>query len=604
MKRIQRTIEQLESRRLMASDWQNLALIRDVDSSGLVTSLDALILVNTINKSGIRDLPPRPVASTEPYCDVNGDGSLTPLDVLAVINAINALDNRQPTIVGGLTPDSDPNNNGVVLVDRVAIRGQTLAKSSVKFSIESKNDSVTTVVADDQGGFTFDLLVAQGMQTVRMKATDDLGRQSELKLDVRRGNTIQDWNAAALDIVRQWTTTSNDPYPNRIVPSQPPMVARNLAMIQTAMFDAANAVTGKYMGYVFQTTPQPNASENSAAASAAFEVAKALYSANDELAVWQASLNETLSQETDTTARDSGVSLGKLAAQAILAARNNDGSESKSNYTSTNATGQWQRTFPDYLPSLLAQWPNVKPFALTSASEFRSAPPPALDSPEYAAAVDQVMQNGGFQSNQRTAEQTEIALFWADGGGTATPPGHWNRIATDLTLAKQTNLLETARTFALMNIAMADAGIACWDAKYHHDVWRPIDAIRQADQDGNAATTSDSSWIPLLKTPPFPTYTSGHSTFSGAASTVLASLFGDATPFESQTDGHLAPEQRPLDASQIVTRQFDSFTQAAEEAGMSRIYGGIHFSFDNTAGLQLGREVGAATLARLLHPNP
>ena len=602
MKRIQRTIERLESRHLMASDWQNHLLIRDVDHSGLVTPLDALIVVNAINKSGIRNLPPRSIETNEPSCDVNGDGSLTPLDVLVVINAINRLNDHQPAIVGGMSPESDPNNNGVVLTDRVAIRGQTLAKSSVKFSIESKNDSITTIISDDQGMFTFDLPVAEGLQTVRMKATDDLGRQAELKLDVRRGNTIQDWNAAALDIVRQWSTFSNDPYPNRIVTAQPPMVARNLAMIQTAMFDAANAVTGKYTGYVFQTTRQPNASENAAAASAGYEVAKVLYSASDELAVWQASLSETLSQEADATARDSGVSLGKLAAQAILAARNDDGSQSKSNYTPTNSTGLWQRTFPDYLPPLLAQWPNVKPFALTSAREFRSAPPPALDSPEYAAAVDQVMRNGGYQSSQRTAEQTEIALFWADGGGTATPPGHWNRIATDLTLAKQINLLETARTFALMNIAMADAAIASWDAKYHYDVWRPIDAIRQADQDGNAATTSESTWIPLLKTPPFPAYTSGHSTFSGAASTVLASLFGDATSFDSQTDGHAAPEQRPLDASQIVTRHFDSFTQAAEEAGLSRIYGGIHFNFDNTAGLRIGRQVGTATMARLLPP--
>lgn len=604
MKRIQRIIEQLESRQLLASDWQNLALIRDVDRSGLVTSLDALIVINEINASGIRVLEPRPVTSTEPHCDVNGDGSLTPLDVLSVINAINALENRQPLVVGGLTPDSDPNSNGVVLVDRVAIRGQTLAKSSVSVSIESKNDWVATVVADDQGMFHFDLPIDQGIQLVRMTATDDLGRHSELKVEVRRGNTIQDWNAVTLNIVRQWTTTSNDPYLNRIVPSQPPMVARNLAMIQTAMFDAANAVTGKYTGYVFQTTPQPNASENAAAASAAFEVAKALYRAPDELAVWQASLNETLSQETDAAARDAGVSLGKLAAQAILAARTNDGSQSKSNYAPTNAAGHWQRTFPDYLPPLLAQWPSLKPFALTSASEFRPAPPPALDSPQYAAAVDQVMRSGGHQSSQRTVEQTEIALFWADGGGTATPPGHWNRIATDVTLAKQTNLLETARTFALMNIAMADAGVASWEAKYHYDVWRPIDAIRQADQDGNAATTSESNWIPLLKTPPFPAYTSGHSTFSGAASTVLASLFGDATSFESQTDGHLAPEQRPLEESQIVTRNFVSFSQAADEAGMSRIYGGIHFNFDNTAGLELGREVGEATLARLLHAKP
>ena len=601
MKRIQRIFEQLESRQLLASDWQNIALIRDVDRSGLVTPLDALILINAINATGIRDLPPRPVASNEPYCDVNGDGSLTPLDVLTVINAINAFENRQPTIVGGLTPDSDPNNNGVVLVDRVAIRGQTLANSFVKFSIESKIDLVTTVVADAQGVFNFDLPLAHGMQTVRVQATDDLGRESELRLDIRRGNTIQNWNAAALDIVRQWTTTSNDPYPNRIVPSQPPMVARNLAMIQAAMFDAANAVTGKYTGYVFQTAPQPNASESAAAASAAFEVAKVLYSASDERAVWQASLGETLNQETNVEARDLGVSLGKLAAQAILAARANDGAQSKSNYTLTNAVGHWQRTFPDYLPPLLAQWPSVKPFAIASASEFRPVPPSALDSPEYAAAVDQVMRIGGYQSSQRTADQTEIALFWADGAGTATPPGHWNRIATDVTLAMKTNLLETARTFALMNIAMADAGIASWDAKYHYDLWRPIDAIRHADQDGNAATTSESTWIPLLKTPPFPTYTSGHSTFSGAASTVLASLFGDATPFESQTDGHLAPEQRPLDASQIVTRHFDSFSQAADEAGLSRIYGGIHFNFDNTAGLQLGREVASAAMARLLH---
>ena len=604
MKRRQRTIEPLESRRLMASDWQNHLLIRDVNQSGLVTPLDVLILVNEINGSGIRILPPRPITSTEPFFDVNGDGSLTPLDVLVVINAINSLTDRQPNIVGGMSPESDPNNNGVVLTDLVKIRGQTLALATFKVSIDGNSDSVTTVVADDQGLFTFDLPVMQGLQTVRMKTADELGRQAELKLDIRRGNTIQDWNAASLDIVRQWSTFSNDPYTNRIVTAQPPLVARNLAMIQTAMFDAANAVTGKYTGYLFQTAPLQNASENAAAASAGYEVAKALYHDSDEVAVWQASLSETLNQETDATARELGVSLGKLAAQSILAARNNDGVQSNSSYTPTNAAGHWQRTFPDYLPPLLAQWPNVKPFAMISASEFRPAPPPMLDSPEYAASVDQVMQLGGYQSSQRTAQQTEIALFWADGGGTATPPGHWNQITADVTLAKQTNLLDTARTFALINIAMADAGIAAWDAKYHYDVWRPIDAIRQADQDGNASTTSESTWIPFLKTPPFPTYTSGHSTFSGAASTVLASLFGDNTSFDSQSDGHSAPEQRPLDASQIVSRHFDSFSHAAEEAGLSRIYGGIHFNFDNTAGLQLGREVGTVTMARLLHPKP
>jgi len=165
------------------------------------------------------------------------------------------------------------------------------------------------------------------------------------------------------------------------------------------------------------------------------------------------------------------------------------------------------------------------------------------------------------------------------------------------------HLLETARTLALLNIAMADAGIASWEAKYHYDVWRPADAIRQADQDGNAETQGDPTWIPLLKTPPFPAYTSGHSTFSGAASTVLTHLFGSDVPFESTSDGHLAAEQRPLDPAQIVTRRFNSFEAAAEEAGLSRIYGWIHFYFDNTAGILLGDRVGAAAVSRLFLRN-
>lgn len=173
-----------------------------------------------------------------------------------------------------------------------------------------------------------------------------------------------------------------------------------------------------------------------------------------------------------------------------------------------------------------------------------------------------------------------------------------------VTLRRATNLLETARAFALLNVAIADAGIASWDAKYAYELWRPIDAIRQADEDTNALTASDSDWMPLLKTPPFSAYTSGHSTFSGAASAVLAALFGDQTSFSSRSDAHSAPEQRPLAPSQIVTRHFDSFSQAAEEAGISRIYGGIHFQFDNTAGIALGKQVGEAVLSRILQPVP
>ncbi len=582
----------------MAGDWQNASLMRDVDNSTLVTPLDVLLLINNLNSEGPRELPTRSEHTGDPFYDVNGDNFLTPLDALIVINAINNFGDRQPTVVGGLAPASDPNNNGVVLSSNVTINGQSLANSIVSVSLDASDSIPRSIVADTEGRFTVQLSVAEGLQTVRLSARDDLGRQSNKTLEIRRGNTIQDWNASALDIVRQWTTTSNDPYQGRIVTAQPPLVARNLAMIHAAMFDAANAVTGQYHAYRVSLPPQVGASPSAAAAAAAFEVAKSLYSAVDEIAVWQASLDETLAQMPDATAKNLGIALGQRVGQAILADRVNDGSKGSSTYAPTTEAGKWLRTFPDYLPPLLSQWPKVKPFALASGDEFRPAPPPTMDSPEYATAVDEAMRLGGFQSSQRTVEQTEIALFWADGGGTATPPGHWNSIATDVTLKRGTSLLETARTFALLNIAMADAGIAAWDAKYHYDLWRPIDAIRQADQDGNAGTLGDSSWIPLLKTPPFPTYTSGHSTFSGAASVVLTSLYGNDFAFDSQSDGHLAAEQRPLDPSQIATRHFASFNQAAEEAGLSRIYGGIHFNFDDTAGRHLGNQVGEAVLNR------
>ncbi|AMV33730.1 PAP2 superfamily protein [Pirellula sp. SH-Sr6A] len=600
MKHRLRTIEQLESRDLLASDWQNTGLLCDVDQSSLVTPQDVLMLINSINSEGSRELSPRSQHSTTPLYDVDGDRWVTPLDPLMVINSINRYQGIQATVVGGVAPASDPNNNGVVLSPSITIQGQTLANSVVTVSVLGDDSVSQSMTSDGEGRFSAALSLSRGLQTVRLSARDELGRQSTQTLEVRRGNTIQDWNASVLNIVRQWTTTSNDPYPGRIVTAQPPMVARNLAMIHSAMFDAANAVTGQYEGYRVDLSEQTDASESAAAAAAAFEVAKSLYSAVDEIAVWQASLQETLVQIPDGPAKTLGVALGQRVGQAILADRVNDGMKSSSIYEPSSAVGAWRRTFPDYLPPLLPQWPNVKPFALERGDSLRPEPPPSITSVEYQTAVDEVMRMGGFHSSERTTEQTEIALFWADGGGTATPPGHWNSIATDVTIEQSTDLIETARTFALLNIAMADAGIASWDAKYYYGVWRPIDAIRQADQDGSTDTQRDPTWIPLLKTPPFPSYTSGHSTFSGAASAVLTHLFGNHVSFYSQSDGHGAAEQRPLDPRQIVTRHFTSFSEAAEEAAQSRIFGGIHFQFDDLAGRNLGEQIGAFVTERLL----
>ena len=355
----------------MAGDWQNASLRRDVDNSSLVTPLDVLLLINSLNIEGTRELPSRSQHSDDPFYDVDGDQWLSPLDPLIVINAINSLSDRQPTVVGGLAPASDPNNNGVVLSANVVINGQTLASSIVTVSLDRSESIPYLVVANDQGRFTVQLPLAEGLQTVRLSARDDLGRNSDKTFDVRRGNTIQDWNASALDIVRQWTTTSNDPYQGRIVTSQPPLVARNLAMIHAAMFDAANAVSGQYQAYRVSLPLQIGASPSVAAAAAAFEVAKSLYSAVDAIAVWQASLNETLAQVPDGTAKTLGIELGRRVGQTILADRVNDGAKGSSTYAPTTEVGKWRRTFPDYLPPLLSQWPKVNPFALTSSDEFR-----------------------------------------------------------------------------------------------------------------------------------------------------------------------------------------------------------------------------------------
>jgi membrane-associated phospholipid phosphatase len=371
-------------------------------------------------------------------------------------------------------------------------------------------------------------------------------------------------------------------------------------MIHVAAFDAMNAIEQRFTEYLDVLPDVPvGASSQAAALNAAFTVSAALYGDADELALWKASLAEGLATLPDDARRPIGLKFGSDVGLMLLQTRANDGAKASVVYQADTTPGHWNRTYPDHLPPLLPQWPAVRPFVVSDVGDLRPVAPPNLGSQEYADAVDQVMRLGGLNSSERTAEQSEIALFWADGGGTATPPGHWNRIAADVSMTQHLDSLENARMYALLNLAMADAGIASWDSKYAYNLWRPIEAIRRAEEDGNASTLADASWLPLLKTPPFPSYTSGHSTFSGAAATVLTAIFGDSTAFGSSTDPQDAPSQRPIAEDLVIIRFFDSFWQAAEEAGMSRIYAGIHFSFDNAAGLSLGRQVGRDVLSRM-----
>jgi hypothetical protein len=205
-----------------------------------------------------------------------------------------------------------------------------------------------------------------------------------------------------------------------------------------------------------------------------------------------------------------------------------------------------------------------------------------------------VKELGAINSATRTAEQTEIARFWADFSHTESPPGHWNSIARDVAARQGNTLEENARLFALLNIAMADAGIVTWDAKYRYNFWRPVTAIREADRDGNPDTVADPGWTPLLVTPNFPEYTSGHSTFSAAAAEILRGFYGtDAIHFTALSD-----------TLPGVTRTYDSLRAAVDEIGLSRVYGGIHFLSGDIDGIESGEALGKFVFDNFLVPIP
>lgn len=389
------------------------------------------------------------------------------------------------------------------------------------------------------------------------------------------------WNDQLLNAIRQSSTP-------------PPRATRAMAMMHTAVFDALNAANGsRYAGYALNTHAG-DANGSVAASVAAHKVLTQLFPGRT--AQLDGALTNYLATQPDTPATAKGASLGVRSANAVIAKRANDGASLPASYTTGTQPGQWRPTPPDFVSAALPGWGQVTPWAMTSGDQFRADAPPALDSAAYAAAVNEVRSLGGLNSTTRTADQTEIAKFWVDGGGTATPPGHWLQIAQDLAFERQQGTMDNARMFALLAMSVADAAISAWDTKYAYNIWRPIDAIRQGDTDGNALTGDDDFWTPLLPTPNHPSYTSGHSTFSGASATLLSLFFGsDALDFCSRD------EVRPG-----VSRCFTSLWDAALEGGMSRIYGGIHFSFDNTAGLKAGalaaRNVFATQLAKVPEP--
>jgi membrane-associated phospholipid phosphatase len=384
----------------------------------------------------------------------------------------------------------------------------------------------------------------------------------------RKDDMVLRWNELTLAAIRRESTP-------------PPVAARNLAIVHASIFDAVNEITVTCRRFRVQIRPLPGASPEAAAAAAAHRALVALYPRLQ--ATWDQALAESLAGLPDGDGKLFGRDLGIFVADRMLAWRSDDGMDRSVSYDPQAAPGVWQRTPPGFAEPLLPQWRHLTPFAVDHG-RIAVKDPPRLTDPEYTTAFKEVKQLGRADSKTRTKEQTEIAEFWADGAGTSTPPGHWNQIARTVARKRGTSLAENARLFALLNLALADAGILCWDCKYKLAYWRPVTGIQNADQDGNPDTDADRAWTPLLTTPPFPSYVSGHSSFSGAGAAVLADVFGDKVAFETTSEGLPG-----------VTRSFKSFWAAAAEAGQSRIYGGIHWQFDNTEGLAAGR-----ALARLV----
>jgi membrane-associated phospholipid phosphatase len=392
-----------------------------------------------------------------------------------------------------------------------------------------------------------------------------------------RADVVTEWNAAALDAIRA----------NRM---SPPQASRALAIVHVSIYDAVNGIVRSHEPYRVASGVPASASIEAAASAAAHVTLEALFPAlSERFDRLHAAILATI---PDGPHKRAGIAWGEDVGHVILDSRANDNADAIVAVPAGHAPGQWQPTPPAFASYLLPQWGLVTPFAMPASSFARPPGPPALDSARWAEDYNEIKALGAAAGSSRTPEQSVIALFWADGAGTETPPGHWNHIAQSVSASRGTSLADDARLFALLNIALADAGICAWDAKYVYDFWRPVTAIRNGDEDGNPATVADGSWSSFIVTPPFPDYVSGHSAFSGAAATVLAAFFGtDRVSFTAESD-----------ALPGVERRFTSFRAAAAEAALSRLYGGIHFRSANEDGLAAGLEVGEWAVTHVLLP--
>ena len=410
-------------------------------------------------------------------------------------------------------------------------------------------------------------------------------------------------NSSGENVILQWnrvleeTLSTPGQHPATIFP------IRSYAIMHAAMFDAVNSIDRSYTPYltlVDERTFSPGllnsrgsfrfASKEAAAAQAARDVLVGLYPGRQ--AVFDAELAASL-QGIQYIQAQLGIGIGRVVAARMLAHRAGDGwAVTPPPYVLSTAPGNWQPTPPNFPVAGITQFPAVLPFAVVSGSQFASPPPPALTSMEYAADFNEVKELGSATSATRTAEQTQTARLHA---GVGTPTQFWflwNNVAASISAERGMTTVETARLFALMNIAYHDTLQTTMTGKFNYGLWRPVTAIRRADEDGNPNTAQDANWLPLLTTPPYPTYPGNLASVGASQATILTLFFGrDDIAFEHTWEG-----------AGGATRYYASFSALASEQDRSRVYGGIHFKFDQTAGINTGRNVSNYVFLNFLRP--
>ena len=401
-------------------------------------------------------------------------------------------------------------------------------------------------------------------------------------------------NLSGEEVILQWnrvlTETIRTPgqHPSTI------FAVRSYAMMHAAMFDAVNSIDGTYTPYLTNVHGGWRASEEAAAAKAAHDVLVGLYPART--AIYDAELAASLNGIPWFRAWQ-GIRVGQIVAARMLENRANDGwNVTPPPYTLPTTPGNWQPTPPNFPVATFTHYPAVLPFAVTSNTQFAPPPPPALTSVEYAAAFYEVKELGSATSASRTADQTLVARLWHS---TITPTNvffAWNNVARNLAVSRNQTTVENARFFALFNIAVHDALLTSFTSKFAYGMWRPVTAIRRADEDGNPNTDQDANWSALLTTPPYPTYAGNQASVAMAHATIFALFFGrDDIPFQNTWEGTATTPDG-------WTRSYPNFTAMANETADSRIYAGFHFRFDNAAGQSIGRNVGNYVFQNLMKP--